>query len=115
MPTKNNIQLVSGTLYFNGVEQIQIGEVTESSEIGFAEDAQPIIRAKNEGFEIFAERVLRPSLDLRNIWLNDYIKDVLANCPNRKVAHLARHGKNSRVRLKNWRRAQKLVEEGAKE
>ncbi len=30
---------------------------------------------------------------------------ILSACPNRRVAHLARHGKTKRVRMKNMQRA----------
>lgn len=39
------------------------------------------------------------------------VQFVLDECPNRRVAYLARRGKNKRVKMKNFHRAVKLVEE----
>ena len=36
---------------------------------------------------------------------------VLDLCPNKKVVHLARHGKNKKIRKKNFHRAIRILEE----
>lgn len=36
---------------------------------------------------------------------------VLELCPNKKVVHLARHGRNKKIRKKNFNRAIRILEE----
>lgn len=32
------------------------------------------------------------------------------NCPNKRVAHLMKHGKNNKVKMKNFRRSLRIIE-----
>ncbi len=40
-----------------------------------------------------------------NAAFREFYSAVIANCPNRRVAHLAKHAKKSRAREKNRKRA----------
>ena len=43
--------------------------------------------------------------------LLDIRDSVLDLCPNKKVVHLARHGRNKKIRKKNFNRAIRILEE----
>lgn len=131
MPPKNSIQLEAGTLFIKKEdgnleplgEYVQPVEI--EAEVDLAEGAEPVIKGATEGsFE--ATVTWDPAAEL---WFGQLIeeglkaiqqaveafKELVTNCcPNRRVAHLISHGKNRRIRKKNWRRAVKLIlKEGA--
>ena len=117
MPPKNNIQLGAGTLYIkkDDGELEPMGEITEIEELEFAEDAEPVVRIKGtEGAELCAELHINPVREIVHKLVMHYIEGTLRACPNRRVVHLVKQGKNARTRLKNWRRAQKLAAKEAK-
>ena len=110
MPPKDNIQLGEGTLYFKTEEGLEpLGEISEAVELEFAEDAEPAVKIPTDT-EV---KLVSPFSDIVSKMINCYIAGIIANCPNRRVAHLITHSKKPRTALKNWHRALKLTEREA--
>lgn len=120
MPPKDNITLGPGTMYFNTPEGLQpLGEVqevelTEEAET-FADTQEPIVKATDPGeinLTINADcRAILDGLRLcREAWdrIWEVLKpmfDRLAKDPRTpRLVHLAKHGKNHRIRKKNAKR-----------
>lgn len=117
-----SINLGEGDLYINdehfahtsGASLIAFTEKPEeapatvrtSSSMEFSLNLEPVSAA----FHHFAEQC-RAIAEAWRKFCNGCTDAVLDECPNRRVAHLARHGKTARVRKKNWRRAVRLVVE----
>lgn len=117
MPPKNSIQLGGGTFYVkkDDGELEPLGEVGEVQELEFAEDAESSVRINGTGeAELCAELFIDPAREAVHKLIMNYMEGVLRACPNRRVVHLVKYGKNARIRLKNWRRAQKLAAKEAK-
>ena len=114
---ENNINLGAGTLYFKSPEGWEplgeIGEVTESDETIFAEDAEPVIKAVNSLHEVtlslqmVGDTAARAAAAMRNSIFVAWER-VALNL-NKSVTHLARFGRTYRIRKKNRRRVQKMI------
>lgn len=123
MPPKDNITLGPGTLYFNSPEGLQpLGEVqevefTEEADT-FAEDQEPIIKAGDSGeltgtledvsgaFKSLCW-VIKTMVDAWNkMWrvLQPMFDRVAKDPRTPRLMHLARYGKNKRIRKKNAKR-----------
>lgn len=132
MPTKNeNITLGPGTLYFNSPEGPQpIGEVqdvgfTEEAE-AFADTQEPIIKATDSEEISFtleeasgAFKALSDSAAaVVNAWFQLWsalwpmIERAAKDPRTRKLIHLAKHGKNKRIRKKNAKRLFHIMKGG---
>jgi hypothetical protein len=123
MPPKDNITLGPGTLYFNGPEGLQpLGEVqevelTEEAET-FADTQEPIVKATDPGEITFTVEDLNGAFKALSDTATAIIKawnklwealtpmlDRAAKDPRTpRLAHLAKHGKNRRIRKKNAKR-----------
>lgn len=125
MPPKNNITLGPGTMYFNSPEGLQpLGEVqeiefTEEAET-FAKDQEPIIKAADQGeikltINADCKAILDGLAAAAKAWdrLWETLKpmlDRLAKDPRTpRLTHLAKYGKNHRIRKKNAKRLYKIA------
>lgn len=117
MPTEREDRCKTGTIYFNGDYEHGIA-VKDGIVITVEEDneVRPCIDIRSSGACGFlVDRDLTKNYVISKIEAYEFayfcINFVMDQCPNRRVAYLARHGKNRRVIMKNYRRAVKLVEE----
>lgn len=129
MPPKDNITLGPGTLYFNSPEGLQpLGEIkdiefTEEAET-FAEDHEPIVKmvdsaevtltveTTNEAFKALAHATAIMMEAWNKMW--ETLKPMVeryAQDPKKysRITHLAKHGKNKRIRKKNAKRLAQLL------
>ena len=109
------IDFGSGTLYIlnEDDEPKKFGEVkdveTVDTSIELADDISDFV-VPVTGMEATFEALCTISKDLMLALLG--IRDsILDLCPNRKVARLARHGRNKKIRKKNFHRAIRILEE----
>lgn len=66
---------------------------------------QPIVtRVDNATFTCDVKINKIMLLKVSGIW--DWVID---NCSNRRVVHLIKHGRNNRVKMKNWNRAVRII------
>lgn len=128
MPPENNMTLGPGTLYFNTPEGLQpLGEVqevelTEEAE-AFADTQEPIVTAIESGeltgsledlngaFKALIDIVIATMHAWNQIWeaLNPMF-DIVAKDPRTpRLMHLARYGKNHRIRKKNAKRLVRIM------
>lgn len=107
----------NGTVYFNGDYEhgitVKDGIVTTVEEDN---KVRPCTDLRSSGAYVFLiDRDLTKDYAISKIEAYEFayfcINFVMDQCPNRRVAYLARRGKNKRVIMKNFRRAVKLVEE----
>lgn len=105
----------SGPLYIlngDGAPK-KLGEVkdaeTVDSPIELADDVSDFV-VPVTGMEATYEACRKISKDivLALLGIRDSVLDL---CPNKKVVHLARHGKNKKIRKKNFSRAVRILEE----
>lgn len=128
MPTKNDITLGPGTLYFNGPEGLQpLGEVqeigfTEEAET-YAEDQEPIVKAVDCGevtlavedlsgaFKALCDTAAAIIKTWNTMWetLKPMLDRVAKDPRTPKLLHLAKHGKNNRIRKKNAKRLFRIM------
>lgn len=105
------IELGSGTLYIlnEDDEPKKFGEVKEIEVEERANDASDFV-VPVTGMEATYEACCKISKDivLALLGIRDSILDL---CPNKKVVHLARHGRNKKIRKKNFSRAIRILEE----
>lgn len=100
------LSLGVGTLYFNGCEVKGIPDFECSEEL-FEES----IKNSSTSLLDYEELAFTTRLDfwsfvkLCGVW--DW---VMRYCPNKRVVHLAKYGRTTRVRHKNFRRACRLLE-----
>ena len=101
----------SGSLYIlNDAEASKkLGEVKDVETEGWADDASDCV-VPVTGMEATYEACCKISKDiiLALLGIRDSILDF---CPNKKVVHLARHGRNKKIRKKNFHRAIRILEE----
>lgn len=115
MPVKETINF--GKVYFNGV---CVGTATDIQISDFTEDRAAVkeyIRNKAvvkyvDGIELTTEIKFNLYVYLKLIGLWDWVK---TNCPNKRLVYLMGHGKNVRVRMKNFRRAAREIDKHIKE
>ena len=105
------LELGSGSIYILNDDEApkKFGEVKDVETEEWADDASdfvvPVI-----GMEATYEAWCKISKDFVFALLG--IRDsVLDLCPNKKVVHLARHGRNKKIRKKNFHRAIRILEE----
>ena len=105
------IELGSGSLYIlNDAEAPKkLGEVKEIEVEEWAGDASDFV-VPVTGMEATYEACCKISKDivLALLGIRDSVLDL---CPNKKVIHLARHGRNKKIRKKNFHRAIRILEE----
>lgn len=116
MPTKNNIELGPGELYFQTPEGLQpLGSITEAEESEWENAPEwpkenPYIKATAKEATFAAEldpnssgaeflRTLAAALEIARRCV-----EIFNNYPNKRVKHLALHAKKLRTRKKNARR-----------
>ena len=101
----------SGTLYIlnEDNEPKKFGEVKDVETEGWADDASEFV-VPVTGMEATYEACCKIAKDvvLALLGIRDSVLDL---CPNKKVVHLARHGKNKKIRKKNFNRAIRILEE----
>ena len=101
----------SGSLYILSDDEApkKLGEVKDVETEGWADDASdfaiPVtgMEATYEACCKIAKDIVLALLDIRD--------SVLNLCPNKKVVHLAKHGRNKKIRKKNFNRAIRILEE----
>ena len=105
------IDFGSGTLYIlnEDDEPKKLGEVKEIEVEELADDVSDFV-VPVTGMEATYEAWCKISKDivLALLGIRDSVLDL---CPNKKVAHLARHGRNKKIRKKNFHRAIRILEE----
>lgn len=96
------------------VEASKARELTEEEKADLVEVMQPIVDAAMEAFKSLAEAFgkLQKAL-VRGINLGLLESQVLPKCPNKRVVHLAKHGRKWRTRKKNLHRAARIVKKEA--
>ena len=101
----------SGSLYIlNDAETPKkFGEVKDAEVEEWADDASDFV-VPVTGMEATYETCCKISKDivLALLGIRDSVLDL---CPNKKVVHLARHGRNKKIRKKNFNRAIRILEE----
>lgn len=105
------IELGSSTLYIlnEDDEPKKFGEVKDVETEGWADDASDFV-VPVTGMEATYEAWCKVSKDFVLALFG--IRDSVLNlCPNKKVVHLARHGRNKKIRKKNFHRAIRILEE----
>ena len=104
-------ELCSGTLYIlnEDDEPKKLGEVKDAEVEEWADDASDLV-VPVTGMEATYEACCKISKDivLALLGIRDSVLDL---CPNKKVVHLARHGRNKKIRKKNFHRAIRILEE----
>ena len=101
----------SGSLYILNDNEApkKFGEVKDVETEEWADDASDFV-VPVTGMEATFEALCTISKDLMIALLG--VRDsVLHLCPNKKVVHLARHGRNKKIRKKNFHRAIRILEE----
>ena len=101
----------SGTLYIlnENDEPKKFGEVKDVEVEEWTDDASDFV-VPVTGMEATYEACCKISKDivLALLGIRDSVLDL---CPNKKVVHLARHGRNKKIRKKNFNRAIRILEE----
>ena len=101
----------SGSLYILNDNEApkKFGEVKDVETEEWADDASDFV-VPVTGMEATYEACCKISKDivLALLGIGD---SVLYLCPNKKVVHLARHGRNKKIRKKNFHRAIRILEE----
>ena len=101
----------SGSLYIlnEDGEPKKFGEVKDAEVEEWTDDASDFV-VPVTGMEATYEACCKISKDivLALLGIRDSVLDL---CPNKKVVHLARHGKNKKIRKKNFHRAIRILEE----
>lgn len=104
------IELGSGSLYILNDNEApkKFGEVKDVETEGWADDASDFAIPVT-GMEATYEACCAISKDivLALLGIRDSVLDL---CPNKKVVHLARHGRNKKIRKKNFSRAIRILE-----
>ena len=110
-----------GEMMFNSkggiltIEGVEVSEVCEVKCFGMEEDRADSVKdyvknniqiCKNTECQFVGRLVLKRRTLLKLMGLIDWAYD---NCPNKRVRHLIKNGKNERVRYKNYKRACKLI------
>lgn len=101
----------SGTLYIlnDGEAPKKFGEVKEIEVEEWADDASEFV-VPVTGMEATYEACCKiaKGIVLALLGIRDSTLDL---CPNKKVVHLAKHGRNKKIRKKNFNRAIRILEE----
>ena len=101
----------SGSLYIlnEDGEPKKFGEVKDAEVGKWADDTSDFV-VPVTGMEATYEACCKISKDivLALLGIRDSVLDL---CPNKKVVHLARHGRNKKIRKKNFHRAIRILEE----
>jgi hypothetical protein len=87
---------------FKGISDFNVSRETINKYV-----SQNTVISFNDDFTITATcRISRIKL-YKVIGLYDW---AIQNCPNKRVVHLMRYGKNARVKMKNFRRSLRIIE-----
>ena len=101
----------SGSLYILNDNEApkKFGEVKDVETEELADDASDFV-VPVTGMEATYEACCKISKDivLALLGIRDSVLDL---CPNKKVVHLARHGRNKKICKKNFHRAIRILEE----
>lgn len=115
MGPDENVKLGPGTIHIN--DTYFTGPVTDYDYDDYDEDVMDylkksaVLNYSDSGELSFTWRLSKViMLKLMGIW--DWVTE---NCPNPRVKHLIKHGKNHRVRYKNFKRAVRLIGKNVKE
>jgi len=102
-------------------EQMEkIAEVAAHAVRAFMQAMSPIFDTVKEAAGEVARHIsqvadaLGPALEMYAATFRELQLQNIEGCPNRRVVHLARHGKKARTRKKNVRRAFKILQKEAK-
>ena len=105
------LKLGSGTLYILNDNEApkKFGEVKDAEVEEWADDVSDFV-VPITGMETTYEAWCKVSKDfvLALLGIRDSVLDL---CPNKKVVHLARHGRNKKICKKNFHRAIRILEE----
>lgn len=105
------VELGSGSLYFLNGDEVpkKFGKVKDVELEGWADDASDFV-IPPLGLEATFEATCKINrvLMLAITGVRDSVLDL---CPNKKVVHLAKHGRNNKIRKKNFNRAIRILEE----
>lgn len=106
-----NFSSGSGSLYILNDNEApkKFGEVKDVETEEWADDVSGFV-VPVTGMEATYEACCKISKDivLALLGIRDSVLDL---CPNKKVVHLARHGRNKKIRKKNFSRAIRILEE----
>lgn len=96
-----------GTIYIEGCEFKGISDFSVEDPDIFNDAVQESVTIKPRGeFEFTANIKLNKIILWKLLGLWDW---ALNNCPNKRVVHLMTHGKNHKVRYKNFLRAIRII------
>lgn len=105
------IELGSGSFYIlnDGEAPKKFGEVKDVEIETWADDVSDFV-VPVTGMEATYEACCKIAKDivLAILGIRDSVLDL---CSNKKVVHLARHGRNKKIRKKNFNRAIRILEE----
>lgn len=105
------LEVGSGSLYILNDNEApkKFGEVKDVEVGKLADDASDFV-VPVTGMEATYEACCKIAKDivLALLGIRDSVLDL---CPNKKVVHLARHGRNKKIRKKNFNRAIRILEE----
>lgn len=109
---ENETKLNSGQLYFIEPDKSAslLGHVTDASVECSTKDDISVPVASLANLETSFEMVAKITKDVL-LAITGIYQAVIDCCPNRRVAHLALHGKKARTRKKNRNRAFRILEE----
>lgn len=113
---EDRMDLSQGTIYINSTEYVGEG-LTDYDYRDYEEATTDYIKSnmflcKNASGEIECRLKVNRMFLIKIMGIWDW---VLENCPNGRVKHLMRQGKNERVRYKNFKRAVHLISKNVKE
>lgn len=105
------LKLGPGSLYILNDDEApkKFGEIKDAEVEEWADDVSDFV-VPVTGMEATFEAWRKISKDfvLAILGIRDSVLDL---CPNKKVVHLARHGRNKKIRKKNFHRAIRILEE----
>ncbi len=104
-PKESGINLGAGTFYIDGKPLAGIESFECNIEEVYKEHRDEIFKICNaDSFTVTVKMNVKALYKF--IGLYDWVCN---NCPNRKVAHLIKYGKTSRVQQKNFKRALRII------
>ena len=112
-PKRERFNLSSGTVYFNTpeglrpLEGLYTVEEIETEEPTPWPKENPLVKARDAASATFTA-----TMTVRSPFLESLVRYARWVDKLRRLSYLARHGKNCRIRKKNWRRLNKLWQAG---
>lgn len=110
---EDNIQLGKGQLFISTSDEL-FAEIKEGELTVETDDSTLPTEEVAKAFKDLGELTFTATISGDKLLdaLYQITDKVLDNCPNRRVAHLARYHKNYRTRKKNIKRAFRIAEKG---